>query len=367
MKKIFNENEGVWRTISGRRVFIREGQSLSDAMKESGKFKTQFKKEKTNKYIEKNKKLEEMKKTVNEQYEKDIMDARITGNDKLEESAKNARIEQLRDIDRMQKENTYEYNLYKQAMENPDSIDPMTENSTDWEALDKKYGDRYKKERNIYESKVYGKDVTELDRNMKEAGIEFRYSEEEARARLEQLKKEGKVDGTGTKAIDRETQKEVNRLYLDTHRFAGEELYSDDPNRYGDKLRKTNDFYLKEQEESRKRVEERYKQSQYEEMANKVDEEKAEATKPMLYIGQDNKYHIMGNYDYPKNREEYHSYLTNKYGTYKEEDIVKNKNGKTSYKEIRNTYYNDKKRYYEYMAQHPDSEISFTDFKKWYK
>jgi hypothetical protein len=32
------EEKGVWRTIRGRRVFIKEGQSLSDAMKESGKF-----------------------------------------------------------------------------------------------------------------------------------------------------------------------------------------------------------------------------------------------------------------------------------------------------------------------------------------
>lgn len=30
--------DGVWRTIAGRRVFIKEGQSLTDAMKESGKF-----------------------------------------------------------------------------------------------------------------------------------------------------------------------------------------------------------------------------------------------------------------------------------------------------------------------------------------
>lgn len=35
----YNNEEGVWRTIGGRRVFIRTGQSLSDAMKESGKFK----------------------------------------------------------------------------------------------------------------------------------------------------------------------------------------------------------------------------------------------------------------------------------------------------------------------------------------
>ena len=41
----FNESDGVWRTIGGRRVFIRDGQSLSDAMKESGKFKSAKKKE----------------------------------------------------------------------------------------------------------------------------------------------------------------------------------------------------------------------------------------------------------------------------------------------------------------------------------
>ena len=35
----FNENEGVWRTIRGRRVFIRKGASLAEAMQESGKFK----------------------------------------------------------------------------------------------------------------------------------------------------------------------------------------------------------------------------------------------------------------------------------------------------------------------------------------
>jgi len=37
-KEIFDDSDGVWRTIGGRRVFIKEGQSLSDAMKESGKF-----------------------------------------------------------------------------------------------------------------------------------------------------------------------------------------------------------------------------------------------------------------------------------------------------------------------------------------
>lgn len=38
-KEKYNEEDGVWRTIGGRKVFIRKGQSVADAMIESGKFK----------------------------------------------------------------------------------------------------------------------------------------------------------------------------------------------------------------------------------------------------------------------------------------------------------------------------------------
>lgn len=34
-----DEKDGVWRTVGGRRIFIRNGESLTDAMKNSGKFK----------------------------------------------------------------------------------------------------------------------------------------------------------------------------------------------------------------------------------------------------------------------------------------------------------------------------------------
>ena len=44
-KKKYDSSEGIWRTIGGRRVFIKTGQSLSDAMKESGKFKTKMNEE----------------------------------------------------------------------------------------------------------------------------------------------------------------------------------------------------------------------------------------------------------------------------------------------------------------------------------
>ena len=52
------EEEGVWRTIRGRRIFIKEGQDLKSALKESNKFdnldKTN-KKDIINKFVEKKK------------------------------------------------------------------------------------------------------------------------------------------------------------------------------------------------------------------------------------------------------------------------------------------------------------------------
>lgn len=50
-----NDIGGVWRTIGGRRVFIKDGQDLASAMKESGKFKT--KKQKREEDLEKYNKL----------------------------------------------------------------------------------------------------------------------------------------------------------------------------------------------------------------------------------------------------------------------------------------------------------------------
>ena len=70
--------DGVWRTIGGRRVFIKEGQSLSDAMKESGKFPSKNKKIKSEERIKEIKKLlamevetEDINETASYSFEKD--------------------------------------------------------------------------------------------------------------------------------------------------------------------------------------------------------------------------------------------------------------------------------------------------------
>ena len=41
----FVKENGVWRTVGGRRIFIKDGQDLASAMKESGKFKKKSSKE----------------------------------------------------------------------------------------------------------------------------------------------------------------------------------------------------------------------------------------------------------------------------------------------------------------------------------
>lgn len=63
--------DGVWRTVGGRRIFIKDGQSLSDAMKKSGKFKLEkkdikgtLKKQLTEK--QRKQKIEELKEKLNE-------------------------------------------------------------------------------------------------------------------------------------------------------------------------------------------------------------------------------------------------------------------------------------------------------------
>ena len=35
----FVKENGVWRTVGGRRIFIKDGEDLATAMKNSGKFK----------------------------------------------------------------------------------------------------------------------------------------------------------------------------------------------------------------------------------------------------------------------------------------------------------------------------------------
>lgn len=245
MANNYDNEDGVWRTIGGRRVFIKKGQSLSDAMKESGKFSRVAKNQDLYKKLDEESKKDQLKEEIEDKFGKIndenymkaqnflVMDKnmsvedseKILGNykdyldkDSREFLEKNERLnkaigstegrenlqnkanevankmslekynelydkkvydegmsekqfkklygerptEEKETLNAWQKrkqellngvsqeaerdKEDYEYNLYKQARTNPESINPMTENSTDWEELDKKYKDRYEKE-----------------------------------------------------------------------------------------------------------------------------------------------------------------------------------------------------------------------------
>lgn len=64
-------DNGVWRTIGGRRVFIKDGQSLDDAMKESGKFKKETNKKRATNNIDK---IEEIRQEINKNVKLDSKD-----------------------------------------------------------------------------------------------------------------------------------------------------------------------------------------------------------------------------------------------------------------------------------------------------
>lgn len=84
----YDESQGVWRTVGGRRIFIRNDQTLADAMKESGKFKREvaqrelFELEKQHKHKghpEYEKKLKELKEKYMQIPEKERVQAYADG------------------------------------------------------------------------------------------------------------------------------------------------------------------------------------------------------------------------------------------------------------------------------------------------
>lgn len=82
MSKIDDDIGGVWRTIGGRRVFIRNGEDLASAMKRSGKFKKATKNENVKNDEEKQDQLKREKEDYinsieNERVKKNLMNSPV--------------------------------------------------------------------------------------------------------------------------------------------------------------------------------------------------------------------------------------------------------------------------------------------------
>jgi chromosome segregation ATPase len=93
--------DGVWRTVGGRRIFIKEGQSLSDAMRNSGKFEEKDVKTKLKKQFDKNKEKQSDNQEKIEKLEKELEEAkgfleRGKIREKIEALKENKTVEQYR-------------------------------------------------------------------------------------------------------------------------------------------------------------------------------------------------------------------------------------------------------------------------------
>lgn len=221
------KENGVWRTIRGRRIFIASGQSLSEAMSKSGKFD------------------------------------KITRKD-VQMAKKNSRFDdkaQKRDI----AFNNQRRGLFKKINEGNDKA---------YENARRQYKKAYNKQRAI---EVGEKDDLHYTEEYDKAGRDnFRITNVDGKTRVER-----NIDN-----YNRKDRKEANREALQ---------------------KKLADFKAKKQSNIR----------------------------DIEYTGQDNKTHKMKSYDYPG--KDYEDYLTKKYGTYKEEDVV-SKNKDLSIKKLREDY-----------------------------
>ena len=122
--KKYDEEDGVWRTIGGKRIFIQKGESLSDAMKKSGKFPTQKKKEFKN-----NETKEETKVDIEKEYKQRISTARTQK--ELEEADKyyeeKTGINPGNELERKMKQDREEYEYGSSKEKFNDLVDAVNE------------------------------------------------------------------------------------------------------------------------------------------------------------------------------------------------------------------------------------------------
>lgn len=195
-KRIIGYVNGVWRTIGGRRVFIRTGQSLSDAMKESGKFKTKMN-EKAVKGAREEDLKEQYKDSLNNvskmEYNGEITKEEY---DKAVENINKAYIDKRNEYVGIQKEDkfytrkdgTKEYDPYK-GTRFEKKYDSVEDALNDPNHPTRKYIDEKEKAVNEYQSKVFGTDVTKMDKQMKNLfGKDFKYDEDRISWNDEKLK-----------------------------------------------------------------------------------------------------------------------------------------------------------------------------------
>ena len=223
----YDESEGKWRTIRGRRIFIASGESLGQAMAKSGKFKREDIREsrKSLSSSDRNKKtLDEQgnyksQKTLEKQ--KNKFEARF-GNKTSNNQAEKNRINENANIEGSGKTRVQRnWNKYSEEDRREHRHELIQKKLADYKA---------KKQSNNHVEKLGNSDV---DREIKGRINELQREIESGRnskERTERLKEE-------LSQYEQKYGKQSNNKVENEYHFAGEELYSDNPHRYDDTIK----------------------------------------------------------------------------------------------------------------------------------
>lgn len=132
-KLSFDDGDGVWRTVGGKHIFIRTGQSLSDAMRESGKFKSSSKKPKIG--DERDKKFNNYLNKYKDKTEGELRRIIHESNDETEKMSANKLLNDMKEEDKNIAKGLFEYeeskkelNLSQRQIEEGNRLNQKAEN-----------------------------------------------------------------------------------------------------------------------------------------------------------------------------------------------------------------------------------------------
>ena len=188
MEKYDDEN-GVWRTIRGRRVFIRDGESLGSAMARSGKFKREDIREgkREAKYNNAQKEFLKNKSEKNNRKQKNKM-SNIFQSDDNKQAEKNRINENAHIEGSGQTKVQRNWNRYSEEDRREHRHELIQKKLAEYKAK--------KEKENDYQSRVYGSDVREADeQNKRLFGKNFKYAEE--------IEKENKILSKNDKELEK--------------------------------------------------------------------------------------------------------------------------------------------------------------------
>lgn len=249
VKLSFDDGDGVWRTVGGKHIFIRTGESLSSAMKRSGKFKFSNKKKGEKNWRDKLNSPTERDEILNRELDEST---RTKAKDFWEKEDKKGEVDEVLYAKNLKEAKT---GYDKLATEYKNTFDKMTEYNTERQHLSSKDSEEYKDLTNKYntEREKLRKIDDRIETYKKENSKEYEEARDKYRA---DRAKEAKEETSGWDILEKQQElskekgknvsmKEAKRT-ADYDKYVKEKLNDDEylqanrPNEYFQKQMREN-------------------------------------------------------------------------------------------------------------------------------